>query len=41
MNDMYVEQFELPVLWAGGGGGGESMVILVAYIHVHQLFMEN
>ena len=39
MNDMYVEQFELPVLWAGGGGG--SMVILVAYIHVHQLFMEN
>ena len=40
MNDMYVEQFELPVLWAGGGGG-ESMVILVAYIHVHQLFMEN
>ena len=37
MNDMYVERFELPVLWAGG----ESMVILVAYIHVHQLFMEN
>ena len=21
MNDMYVEWFELPVLWAGGGGG--------------------